>query len=259
MRAWRDSCQRPWKRKALRPEKFNQMKIALFGNGKMGQLVATQARAAGHEIGAVFTSADVANSIDDLSGRLRGHDVAIDFTVAAAVPRNVMACVEAKLPLVEGTTGWQSEQSAILRTVLDREGALIYGANFSVGVNLFYRVVARAGELFAQASEYAPFIEEAHHQQKRDAPSGTALRLHDLLKEKIEREIPIASTRAGSIPGTHRVGFDSAGDQIMLTHTARSRAGFASGALLAANWIVGRTGVFEFSDVIEELVAPNAN
>lgn len=231
------------------------MKIALFGNGKMGQLVATQARAAGHKIGAVITSDDDATSLDDLVARLRGHDVAIDFTVAAAVERNITACVHAKIPLVEGTTGWQSDQSAILKIVTDEGGALIYGANFSVGVNLFYRLVTRAGELFAQSGDYAAFIEEAHHQQKRDAPSGTALRLHDLLKERIEREIPIASTRAGSIPGTHRVGFDSAADQIMLTHTARSRAGFASGALLAAKWIVGRTGVFEFSNLIDEIIA----
>ena len=230
------------------------MKIALFGNGKMGQLVAIQARAAGHEIGAVITSVDSATSLDDLAERLRGHDVAIDFTVAAAVERNITACVHAKVPLVEGTTGWQSEPGAIFRIVADQGGALIHGANFSVGVNLFYQVVARACELFARSSDYAPFIEEAHHQQKRDAPSGTALRLHDLLKERIECEIPIASTRAGAIPGTHRVGFDSAADQIMLTHTARSRAGFASGALLAANWIVGRTGVFAFSDLIDELI-----
>jgi|SRR5687768_3529634 len=233
------------------------MKIALFGNGKMGQLVATQARAAGHEIGEVITSDAGATSLDDLAARLRRHDVAIDFTVGTAVGRNVAACVHAKVPLVEGTTGWQSEKSAILRSVTDHGGALIYGANFSVGVNLFYRVVARAGELFARSNDYAPFIEEAHHQQKRDAPSGTALRLHDLLKENIAREIFITSTRAGSIPGTHRVGFDSAADQIMLTHTARSRAGFASGALLAANWIVGRTGVFEFSDLIEEMIKTN--
>ena len=110
--------------------------------------------------------------------------MAIDFSVAAAVERNVAACVHAQVPLVEGTTGWQSQQSAVFAMVADQGGALIYGANFSVGVNLFYRVVARAGELFAQARDYAPFIEEAHHQQKRDAPSGTALRLRDLLKER---------------------------------------------------------------------------
>lgn len=221
----------------------------------MGQLIATQARTAGHEIGAVITSSNVPSDLEDLSASLRGHDVAIDFTVAAAVERNVSACVHAKVPLVEGTTGWQSQQNAVLKLVESAGGALIYGANFSVGVNLFYRVVTHAAALFVQAKEYAPFIEEAHHAQKRDAPSGTALRLHDLLKETMEREIPIASTRAGSIPGTHRVGFDSAADQIMLTHTARSRAGFASGALLAAAWIRGRTGVFEFSEMIKEVIA----
>jgi 4-hydroxy-tetrahydrodipicolinate reductase len=231
------------------------MKIALFGNGKMGQLVAIQARAAGHEVGEVLTSNDAPTAVADLSARLRGHDVAIDFTVAAAVERNVAACVQANVPLVEGTTGRQSQQNAVCQMVVEHGGALIYGANFSVGVNLFYRVVAHAAALFATAKEYAPFIEEAHHAQKRDAPSGTALRLHDLLKERIEAEIPIAATRAGSIPGTHRVGFDSAADQIMLTHTARSRAGFASGALLAAAWISGRKGVFEFSQMINEVIA----
>ena len=225
----------------------------------MGQLVATQARTGGHEIGEIISSREAAVTLDELSTRLRDHDVAIDFSVAAAVERNVAACVRADVPLVEGTTGWQSQQSAVFAMVADQEGALIYGANFSVGVNLFYRVVARAGELFAQAREYAPFIEEAHHQQKRDAPSGTALRLHELLKERIDREIPIASTRAGSIPGTHRVGFDAAADQIMLTHTARSRAGFASGALVAADWIIGRKGVFEFSEMIDQVIGQIAD
>lgn len=231
------------------------LKIALFGNGSMGQLVAAQGRAAGHQIGEVITSADAAVPIDNLVGRLRGHDVAVDFSVAEAVERNVTACAHAQLPLVEGTTGWQAQRSAICRIAVDHHSALIYGANFSVGVNLFYRVVAQAAELFAGAKDYAPFIEEAHHQRKRDAPSGTALQLHDLLKERMDREIPIASTRAGSIPGTHRVGFDSPADQILLTHSARSRAGFAAGALLAAQWIIGRQGVFEFSEMISQVMS----
>lgn len=230
------------------------MKIALFGNGKMGQLVASQARAAGHEIGTVITSSN-GGALEELARQLRGHDVAIDFTVAAAVERNVSACVSAQVPLVEGTTGWQSQKDAVCQMVVEQNGALIYGANFSVGVNLFYRVVAHAATLFDQAKDYAPFIEEAHHAQKRDAPSGTALRLHEFMKESMKCEIPIASTRAGSIPGTHRVGFDSAADQIMLTHTARSRAGFASGALLAAAWIIGRTGVYEFSETVHQVIA----
>ena len=230
------------------------MKIALIGNGKMGQLVAEQARSAGHEIGEVITSKDTTAMVNDLANRLRSHDVAIDFSVAAAVQRNATACAHAGVPLVEGTTGWQSQQSTVCKIVSDHGATLIYGANFSIGVNLFYRVVAHAAELFAGVPDYAPFIEEAHHEQKRDAPSGTAMKLHGLLKDRMNREIPIASTRAGAIPGTHRVGFDSVADQIMLTHTARSRVGFAAGALVAANWIKDRQGVFEFSEMISEMM-----
>ncbi len=138
--------------------------------------------------------------------------------------------------------------------VEEKGGALLYGANFSVGVNLFYRIIERAGELFKGLDDYAPFIEEAHHSRKKDAPSGTALRLKEMLAEKLEREVPVASTRAGFIPGTHRVGFDSLADQITLTHTARSREGFAAGALMAARWIVGRRGVYEFSEAFDEIL-----
>jgi 4-hydroxy-tetrahydrodipicolinate reductase len=155
--------------------------------------------------------------------------------------------------VVEGTTGWNDVETEARRLVAAHAGALVYGANFSVGVNLFYRIVARAAELFA-ATDYAPFIEEAHHSRKRDAPSGTALKLRDLLAARIARDISVASTRAGHIPGTHRVGFDSAADQITLTHTARTREGFAAGALLAARWIEGRRGVYEFSEAIDSIV-----
>ena len=216
----------------------------------MGQLVAAEARKAGDEVGAVLTSKDVG----DLSDKLRGHDVAIDFSVGETVLRNVEACVRAKVPLVEGTTGWKQHELAAKQIVSEHSGAMVYGANFSVGVNLFYRIVKQAASLFAAVDGYAPFIEEAHHSRKRDAPSGTALKLRDLMSEHLGPEIPTASTRAGYIPGTHRVGFDSEADQILLTHTARSRQGFASGALLAAHWISGRTGVFEFGEVIEEIL-----
>ena len=133
-------------------------------------------------------------------------------------------------------------------------GGLVYGANFSIGVNVFYRIVSNAARLVAGLDQYQAFIEEEHHARKRDAPSGTALKLKDLMTEHIKADIPIASVRAGHIPGTHRVGFDSAADQITLTHMARSREGFAAGALLAARWIVGRHGIFEFSEVIDEML-----
>lgn len=230
------------------------MKLAIIGNGAMGKLVRTLAEADGHEVARVITSDDAARSVDDLAGLISGHEVVVDFSVAAAVLKNVEASARAGVPLVEGTTGWNAAEAEARRLVEAHAGALVFGANFSIGVQIFYRIVARAAELFA-ATDYAPFIEEAHHARKRDAPSGTALKLLDVLAAHIERDIPVASTRAGHIPGTHRVGFDSAADQITLTHTARTREGFAAGALLAARWIRDKRGVYEFSDVIDLLIS----
>ena len=227
------------------------MKVALIGYGVMGQLVDAEVRRAGDEVGAVLTSKDVG----DLTDKLRGHDVAIDFSIGETVLNNIEACVRANVAIVEGTTGWKQHESTAKQLVSEHAGAMVYGANFSIGVNLFYRIAKHAAALFAAVDGYAPFIEEAHHSRKRDAPSGTALKLRDLMSEHLGPDIPTSSTRAGYIPGTHRAGFDSEADQILLTHTARSRQGFASGALLAAHWISGRTGVFEFGEVIEEIIA----
>src|SRR5215208_60974 len=231
------------------------MKIALIGFGVMGQLVAAEARKGGDKMGAVVTSKECALTIDQLAEKLRGHDAVIDFSTGEAVLKNIEACARARVSLVEGTTGWKQHESRAKQIVSEYSGAMVYGANFSIGVNLFYRIVKQAASLFAAVDGYAPFIEEAHHDRKRDAPSGTALKLRDLLSEHLGPNIPTSSTRAGYIPGTHRAGFDSEADQILLTHTARSRQGFASGALLAAHWITGRTGVFEFGEVIEEIIA----
>jgi 4-hydroxy-tetrahydrodipicolinate reductase len=230
------------------------MKLALIGFGAMGQLVAAEARKAGDEVGAVIASKEGDLAVDQLAERLRGHEAVIDFSVGEAVLKNVAACAQAKVSLVEGTTGWKQNESKARQILDEHSGAMVYGANFSIGVNLFYRIVKQAAALFAVVEGYAPFIEEAHHNRKRDAPSGTALKLRDLMSEHLGPDIPTSSTRAGYIPGTHRAGFDSEADQILLTHTARSRQGFANGALLAAHWIVGRTGVFEFGDVIEEII-----
>ena len=234
------------------------MKLALFGYGAMGQLVAAGARTRSDEIGVVFTSKDKL-PVEQLAKKLSGHDVAIDFSTGDAVIKNIEACALAHVPLVEGTTGWKQHESAAKQLMIEHSGAMVYGANFSIGVNLFYRIVKQAAALFSAVDGYAPFIEEAHHNRKRDAPSGTALKLRDIMSEHLGPDIPTSSTRAGYIPGTHRVGFDSEADQILLTHTARSRQGFANGALLAAHWIAGRTGVFEFSEVIEELIATKAH
>lgn len=230
------------------------MKLALIGFGAMGQLVAAEARKAGDEVGVVITSKDRELSFESLAEKLRGHDAAIDFSIGETVLKNMEACALADVALVEGTTGWKQHEDRARMIVHELSGAMVYGANFSIGVNLFYRITKHAAELFAAVEGYSPFVEEAHHNRKRDAPSGTAIRLRELLAEHLGPDIPTSSTRAGHIPGTHRVGFDSEADQVLLTHTARSRQGFASGALLAAHWIVGRTGVFEFGEVIDEIL-----
>lgn len=230
------------------------MRLALFGRGAMGQAVAERARAAGHQVGAVFTSADAPRGVEELTARLRGHDAAIDFSTADAVLAHATACAGAGVPLVEGATGWREREAAVRNAVQSAGGALVYGANFSIGINLFYRLVTHAELLFRGFADYDPFIEEAHHAGKRDAPSGTALRLRDILTAATGRTVPVASTRAGHIPGMHRVGFDSPNDQIVLEHSARSREGFAAGALMAAVWIAGRRGVFTFDDVVNDML-----
>ncbi|MER3428480.1 MAG: dihydrodipicolinate reductase [Pyrinomonas sp.] len=233
------------------------MKIALIGYGRMGKLVQARARAQGHETGIVATSHDAELTAAELAARLRGYAVAVDFSVAEAVTRNVEACALARLPLVEGTTGWDAQLDQVRRTVEQHGSALVYGANFSIGANLFFRLVAHAADLFAAFADYAPFIEEAHHARKRDAPSGTALKLRELLARHWPVEtISVAATRAGHIPGTHRVGFDALDDQILLQHEARTREGFAAGALLAAEWIAARRrGVYEFSALMDQLIS----
>jgi 4-hydroxy-tetrahydrodipicolinate reductase len=230
------------------------MKLALIGYGAMGQLVAKLASEQGHQVVLTLDVADANRGVEDLAKALRGCDVAIDFSVADTVPKNAEACARAGVPIVVGTTGWQSQVEDVRRIVTEHNGALIYGANFSVGVQVFYRIAARAAELFRGLESYDAFIEEAHHKRKRDAPSGTAVQLRNLVAEALGHDVPVTSTRAGYIPGTHRLGFDSAADQITLMHTARSREGFAAGALVAAGWIIGRKGVYEFSEVFDEIL-----
>lgn len=230
------------------------MKLALIGYGSMGQLVAQQARAAYHEIGETFSSKEAELPIPEIAKRLSGHDVAVDFSTGSAVLRNVEACASAGVPLVEGTTGWKESESQVRSIVQHHQAALVYGANFSIGVNVFYGIVERASELFASLDQYEAFIEEQHHSRKKDAPSGTALNIKNLMEQRGKAPASVSSTRAGEIPGTHRVGFDSAADQITLTHMARSRQGFAAGALLAARWIAGRKGVYEFGEVINDIL-----
>lgn len=230
------------------------MKIALIGYGAMGKLIAHLAGNENHEIAVIIHESDANLSVVALAEKLKGADAAIDFSAAEAVGKNVKACVLAGVPLVEGTTGWNSSRAEIEKFVKESGGALVFGANFSIGVNLFYRIAGFAAELFARFEDYEAFIEEQHHSRKKDAPSGTALKLKDIVSAHIKKDFSVAATRAGNIPGTHRVGFDGAADQILLEHFARSREGFASGAILAAEWIAGRKGFYEFSDVMDEIL-----
>jgi 4-hydroxy-tetrahydrodipicolinate reductase len=230
------------------------MKIALIGYGAMGKLVESLAENKNHEIAVIIHEADANLSVAELAEKLKGIDAAIDFSAAEAVRKNVEACVLAGVPLVEGTTGWSAGRAEIEKFVKESGGAFVFGANFSIGVNLFYRIAGLAAELFSKFEDYEAFIEEQHHSRKKDAPSGTALKLKDIVSEHITKDFSVSATRAGNIPGTHRVGFDGAADQILLEHFARSREGFASGAILAAEWIVGRKGFYEFADVMDEVL-----
>lgn len=231
------------------------MQIVLLGHGKMGRLVESLAVADGHTVARAFGSADAVTA-----DALAGADVAIDFSVAEATPGHIRACVAAGVPVVVGTTGWQDAREAVEADVRAGRGAVVVGANFSVGVAVFARLAAEAARLFARAGGYAPFLEEQHHAAKRDAPSGTAL----MLRERVAAAFPdegldVAVTRAGHIPGTHRVGFDGPPDTVVLEHVARSREGFARGALVAATWLVGQagashTGVWTFDDVMADVL-----
>lgn len=227
------------------------MRFALLGYGAMGKLIESLAKQAGDEIALIvdeFNNPQDAELID----KLRGIDAAIDFSIADAVKRNVSVCVKAGVPIVVGTTGWLKELDAIKAIVTQGNGALVYGANFSIGVNIFYRVAQIASEMLSKVSGYEPYIHEAHHSRKKDAPSGTGLKLKEIVAKSFPKQFSVSSTRAGHIPGTHEVGFDSAADTITLTHQARSREGFASGAIWAAKWIKGRKGVYEFTQAMDE-------
>lgn len=230
------------------------MKIALIGYGAMGKLIGALAENKNHEIAVIIDDADANLTAEELAEKLKIAQVAIDFSSAEAVKRNVEACLVAEIPLVEGTTAWNAEKDAIKNLVEEKQGAFVFGANFSVGVNLFYRITDFASELFAKFDDYEAFIEERHHSRKRDAPSGTALKLKETVAKHITKDFSVSAIRAGNIPGTHIVGFDGNADTVELTHTARSREGFASGAILAAEWIVGKKGFYEFTEVMDEII-----
>ena len=231
------------------------MKIALLGYGKMGKLVETIAVREGWEIGPTLDIHDNAGGCGITSASMAGVDVAIEFSQPEAVLPNIMAAARAGISMVVGTTGWSDQRSTVKQIVEESGIGLIYGANFSLGMNLFFEIVAHSARLVGMLPQYDAFLSEAHHRAKKDAPSGTALNLLDMMRPHLNNpNLNIASVRAGSIPGTHVVGFDSAADTITLEHQARSRQGFAEGAILAARWIVGKKGLFDFRQVFREIV-----
>jgi 4-hydroxy-tetrahydrodipicolinate reductase len=227
------------------------MRLVIVGNGKMGRAVAELAEERGHVVHAMIGRAENLDGAALSPTRLQGVDVAVEFTRPDAVARNLERLIEAGIPTVTGTTGWSDDLPRITRLVEARGGALLHSANFSVGVHLFLRAARDLAERFAQRPEFDAFILEEHHAAKVDAPSGTAAALRGRLRQAdAARDYPITSIRAGSIPGTHVVTYDGPHDTVTLSHVARSRRGFAAGAVAAAEWLPGRAGVHDFEEML---------
>jgi 4-hydroxy-tetrahydrodipicolinate reductase len=230
------------------------MKIALLGYGKMGQTIERLARDQGHEI--VYTA-----SSQREKGSLKDADVAIEFSVPEAAVGNLQRCFEKGIPVVCGTTGWLDHYQDVVTSCRQRNGSLLYASNFSVGVNLFFHINQIAAKLLAQWPDYEVSIEEIHHTQKKDAPSGTAITLaEDILEHnantqwKLDEQganiLTITAKREADVKGTHTVTYASEIDTLTITHQAHTRDGFAQGAILAANWLKGKQGIFTMKDVL---------
>jgi 4-hydroxy-tetrahydrodipicolinate reductase len=226
------------------------MNFVILGKGKTGSLVADVARERGHQVRS-YDEFDNPHASALTAENLRGTDVVIDFTAPDAVLENINACAKAGVNMAVGTTGWYGSIPQVRKTVADAGIGFLYGANFSVGVNLFFEIARTAST--ALKLGYGGKILERHHVQKKDAPSGTAVKLGNILKEGSGVELPIESQREGDTVGMHVVFLDSDADSIMLSHDAKSRRGFAQGAIRAAEWLQGKRGFFDFKDIWREL------
>lgn len=226
------------------------MRVLLLGHGRMGQLVESLAPAYGADVAGVIDEHSGARAIAD--GSFGAVDVAIDFTLAEAVPRNLPQLAERGINVVIGTTGWQAQEAG-MRDVAAKAGiGVLAASNFSLGMNVFQLVVEDAARRFAAHEEFGAWVHEAHHVMKKDAPSGTAITLKTGMEAAgYARPIDVSSTRVGSIPGTHTIGFDGPSETIELTHTVRDRAVFARGALVAAKWLIGKRGWFSMREMLE--------
>jgi len=228
------------------------MNLLILGRGKTGSLVAEVAHSRRHHVRVIFAAENVGASALTPDS-LAATDVVIDFTTPAAVVANVEACIHAKKNLVVGTTGWYDQVPRLREMVLSAETGFLYGSNFSIGVNLFFEIVATAGA--ALKYDYSGQIFERHHAQKKDAPSGTAVTMQQIVRQSggSEKELEIVSFREGDAVGMHELVFNSPDDRIYLCHDAKSRRGYAEGAVRAAEWLAAKKGFYEFRHVWQEL------
>jgi 4-hydroxy-tetrahydrodipicolinate reductase len=226
------------------------LRLALLGHGKMGTVLEQLAPARGFEVRLVLDEDSNRDSAGLVPEKFQGVDVCIEFTTPGAVLDNIRRVAALGVNLVVGTTGWSQHLDEV-RGIVERAGiGLVYAANFSIGAQLFLRAAEQVSRVFAAFSTYEPYITETHHRFKKDAPSGTALELKRRIQPAFgDREITIGSVRAGYVPGTHELGFDSEADSLIVRHTARGRQGFAEGALYAARWVIGKKGLFAFADL----------
>ena len=230
------------------------LRIAIVGYGKMGRAIERLAPEHDCEVIGIFRSAQNQNGEALNCESLRDIDVAIEFTTPQAAAQNILRLVDAAIPVVTGTTGWFNELSDVREVVLAQNGSVVWGPNFSVGLHHFRATVTEAARRFAREEAYGAWGWEIHHAAKKDSPSGTLMALaDDISRSGYSRPVSLSANRAGAVPGTHEIGFDSAEDSITLRHTARSRDGFARGGLRAAQWLAGKKGFFEFQEIVDEL------
>jgi 4-hydroxy-tetrahydrodipicolinate reductase len=236
------------------------MKIALIGYGKMGKAIEEIAVERGHEI---VLKIDIGNLSQFNDITLAKANVAIEFTTPHTAFQNIMTCLQAKIPVVSGTTGWLNKFDEVKKSCVDNNGAFLYASNFSIGVNIFFEINSALAKLMSEQEEYKVDLTEIHHTEKRDAPSGTAITLAEQILENISRkkkwvnnktsdaaELEIISERIDSAAGTHKVKYSSLIDDIEIIHTAHSRKGFATGAVVAAEFLQKKKGIFSMKDVL---------
>lgn len=226
------------------------LRIAVIGTGKMGEAIRALASAAHCTVVATIGENRNAGGRGITQESLAGAEVAIDFTEPGSAVSNISACVAAGCPIVVGTTGWYDQLPAVSAEVREKSGALLWAANFSIGVNILIELARHAGAMAARSAAFDAHIIETHHTGKKDAPSGTAIVLEQAARDGFGKGIPITSVRTGSVPGTHEVVFDGPFEQITLSHLARDRRVFAEGALGAARWLRGKQGVFTMADML---------